>query len=131
VRRGVIATAGLLLTLGYGLIPMAQAQPASDIRVLQQQVQDLQARVAELEKKMFKQRVGGEGLAPEPKPGGWKVAYNWQLMRGGLDRSEVRERLGEPDNTRSIGKSSIWEYGDGKVRFYLGRVKSFVPANVK
>ena len=99
--------------------------------MLQQQVKDLQARVAELEKKMFRQQVGGEGTEPTPKPGGWKVAYNWQLLRSGLDRSEVRERLGEPDNTRSIGKFSIWEYGDGQGKFYLGRLNSFEPASVE
>lgn len=131
MKNAAILSVAWLLSIGLGLGAVAQAEPAADIQVLQQQVKDLQARVSLLEKKMFRQQVGGEGAELTPKPGGWKVGYNWQLMRSGLDRHQVRERLGEPENSHAVGKFTIWEYGDGQVKFYLGRVSSFEPATLK
>lgn len=101
--------------------PAAQQQ----IERLQQQVDALQTRLTALEQRFEAGVPLNKALKVEPKPGGWRNAANWQLLADGMTDDEVVRILGVPDNEKTIRKFEYWEYGDGKARLYMNRLKSW------
>ena len=123
----------LLPLLGAAMHSQA-AEPASDsqlIESLQREVRELRERVERLEAERQRPAPATTPLVAqpvppaEPVPGGGRIASNWGLLKPGQTDEEVAEILGEPDNRRTIRKFELWEYGDGIVRFYLRRLKSW------
>jgi len=47
-------------------------------------------------------------------------------LRKGTIGHEVEQILGPPQGTRSVSKFRYWYYGQGQVKFYQGRLKSFI-----
>ncbi len=125
----------LLPLLGAALHSQA-AEPTSDrqlIESLQQEVRELRERVERLEAE--RQQAAPPVAQPVPPagptPGGWRTSSNWGLLEKGQTDEEVAAILGEPDNRRTVKKFELWEYGDGIVRFYLRRLKSWeIPQGV-
>jgi hypothetical protein len=121
----------VLLPLLGAALPSQAAEPASDrqlIESLQQEVRELRKRVERLEAERERPApapVAQPAPPSEPVPGGWRTASNWGLLQKGQTDEEVAGILGEPDNRRSVRKFELWEYGDGIVRFYLRRLKSW------
>jgi len=129
----------LLLPLLGAALPSQAAEPASDrqlIESLQQEVRELRERVERLEAERQQPAPAAppvaQPVAPaEPVPGGWRTASNWGLLQKGQTDEEVAGILGEPDNRRTVRKFELWEYGDGIVRFYLRRLKSWeIPQGI-
>jgi hypothetical protein len=107
-------------------VPAAGGTPAEqEIEALQRQVRELQERVDRLEAKMAQGVPVNRAEEVEPVPGGWRHAFNWNLLVRGMTMEEVTEILGEPQNRRSANKYEFWEYGDGLVRMYLRRLRSW------
>lgn len=128
VRRGVPVAllCGCLAPAAVG------ADLSSEVERLHQQVSDLQARVQQLEERMDQGVPVNRALEVQPVEGGWRQAFNWSLLDGGMQTSRVSEILGEPDRRRSVSKFEFWHYGDeGLLRFYLGRLKSWeIPSGI-
>ena len=102
-----------------------------EIKALQQQAQELQDRVDRLEERMARGVPVNRADEVEPVPGGWREAFNWNLLVRGMTMEEVIEILGEPQKRRSANKYEFWEYGDGLVRMYLRRLRSWdVPGGI-
>jgi hypothetical protein len=110
--------------------PAPAAEPAPDserIEVLQRQVSDLQVRVERLEAELREGVPVNPARKVQPVPGGWRKVANWNLLAKGLDHAEVEEILGAPQSRKTVSKFEFWGYADGKVRFYLRRLKSWEP----
>jgi len=80
------------------LAPAAIASESTELQALQAEVAELRARVERLERDLT------DGIAINPA---------------------LEEILGAPQRTKTIKKHVLWYYGDGKVTFYLRRLKSF------
>lgn len=127
-----------LPALAFGLLAscclLAGPVTASDsarIDALEARVQALEERLARFEV-IGEARLAGEEVAPQPVEGGWRKLYNWGLLDRGMDGSEVEAALGEPERTKRISKFEHWLYGDGRLRFYLGRLKSWdLPSDLE
>lgn len=133
-RPSTIARAvpAILVSL-FTLAPVVQGadETTSDagMELMQQQIRELQARVQKLEAMM---EGGFNPVAPpEPVPGGWRKQANWALLAPGMSGYRVREILGEPQDETTVNKFEFWEYGDGKARLYMDRLKSWeVPVGI-
>jgi len=115
----------LPFTLSIFLAPASVASESMELQTLQAEVAELRARVERLERDL------NEGIAINParkvqaQPGGWNNPKNWKLLAKGMEGERVEEILGAPQTTKTIKKHVLWYYGDGKVTFYLRRLKSF------
>lgn len=126
-KRVAAALCGVL----FGVMPLAQA---ADEAALQQQIEVLQQRVTELEKRLdgletpqIKQAIRA-ATGPE-KPGHSEVAANWDFLKVGYSYDKVRELLGEPVKVKS-GAMEFWFYSDHEldgpfVKFLFNKVQSW------
>lgn len=114
-------------------LPAWAADPAQQqIERLQAEISALEARVQKLEQRWDEGVPVNPAIKIEPEPGGWRNAKNWKLLDDGMQYDEVLRILGEPDRTKSIKKFEHWIYGDGRVRLYLNRLKSWEkPSSLK
>lgn len=123
-RRGVAAA--IILAAAT----VSADSPQVQIDALNARVEALEARLAQVEAIAEARRKGAEEQ-PTPVAGGWRKAYNWGLLEKGMGPSAVESFLGEPEHTLRISKFDHWLYGDGRLRFYLGRLKSWeLPGNL-
>jgi hypothetical protein len=105
--------------------------PASEIELLRQQVEDLQARVSRLEDEIEQGMPVNVARSVEPVPGGWRKMTNWKRLAGGMDGHTVTRFLGEPDRKKTVKKFEFWYYGDGKASLYLGRLSDWdIPSGI-
>jgi hypothetical protein len=111
-----------LASAGLNAEPAAQRQ---QIEGLQRRVSDLEARIERLEAEIQRGVPVNPAREVQPVPGGWHAAANWGLLVAGQSDYEVEAILGEPQNRKTVSKFEFWEYGDGKLRFYLRRLKSW------
>ena len=113
-------------------VSAAGGTPAElEIEALQQQILELRERVERLEARMAQGIPVNRAEEVEPVPGGWRKAFNWNLLVRGMTMEEVIEILGEPQDRRSANKYEFWEYGDGLVRMYLRRLRSWdIPGGI-
>jgi len=114
-------------------LPAWAADPAQlQIERLEAEVSALKARVQKLEQRWEKGVPVNRAIKIEPVPGGWRSTKNWKLLGEGMQYDEVLRILGEPDKTKTIKKFEHWIYGDGRVRLYLNRLKSWeIPSSAK
>ena len=106
-------------------------QQSDEIATLKQQVRDLQARVERLEQTAQQEAMVESELNSAPVPGGWRKQTNWALLTKGMTDYRVKEILGEPQHEKTVNKFEFWEYGDGKARLYMRRLKSWeVPSGI-
>jgi hypothetical protein len=103
----------------------AAAADSGDIEALRAEIADLRARVEHLEKEVRTGVAINPARAVKPLPGGWNNEKNWKLLARDMQHERVQEILGEPDRTRNVSKFEYWYYGQGKVTFYQGRLKSW------
>lgn len=89
---------------------------AADDAALQQQVEMLQQRVTELERRLdaietpqIKQAI--RSAAGPEKPGDSTEASNWDFLKVGYSYDKVRELLGEPVDIKR-GAMEFWFYSD-------------------
>lgn len=118
-----------------GLLLTASGAAASDgvgadeqLEALRQQLQALQVRVDSLEARLdgeVNAAIAAAASGPQPVEGGWRKAHNWSILDKGMGTTEVATILGEPQRQKTVSKFEYWFYGDGKVRFYLDRLKSW------
>ncbi len=115
----------LPLALSVFLTPASVASESAELQALRAEIADLRARVERLEKDLNDGIAINPARKVKPQPGGWKNAKNWKLLAKGMDGDRVEEILGAPQRKKTISKHVLWYYGDGKVTFYLRRLKSF------
>ncbi len=129
---GILGRASVFLALlSILLTGSAVASDSARLDALEARVQALEERLARFEA-IGEARLAGKEVPPEPVEGGWRKAYNWGLLDRGMEDYEVEAVLGEPDRTKRISKFDHWLYGDGRLRFYLGRLKSWdLPSNLE
>lgn len=121
----------LSLSLFAPLAPAADESQQEQIEALKQQLQDLQERVERLEGEVQQGLPVNTARKIEPVPGGWRKAHNWKLLEKGLSDYEVVEILGEPDRQKTVKKFEFWYYGDGRLRVYMRRLKSWdIPSGI-
>jgi len=120
----------MLLTVAPLQVAADESPPNREIEVLKEQIRDLQARVERLEQQT-RQGAKADQATPVPVPGGWRKAANWRLLTKGMTDYQVKEILGEPDADKTVKKFEFWEYGDGRARLYLRRLKSWdIPTGI-
>lgn len=124
-----------MLLFLLALAPIVQGAEEStqgtEVEMLKQQIQDLQVRVEQLEQQIQQRSVSAPVASMEPVPGGWRKQANWALLSAGMSGHRVREILGEPQDETTVSKFEFWEYGDGKARLYMGRLKSWeIPSGL-
>ena len=131
-NRSSLATLTLAALLTIGTQVSADPAAQQQIERLQRQVDALQTRLQALEQRFDAGVPLNKALQVEPQPGGWRNAANWALLAVGMTQAEVVRILGEPDNQRTIKKFEHWDYGDGKTRLYLNRLKSWeIPSQAR
>lgn len=121
------SAAAVLLSsaLAAGLPATTQAAGTAEIDALKSELAALRQRVEKLEQELSLGVPVNPAREVEAKPGGAKTPDNWQLLAKGMEKYRVTEILGEPAETKTISKFEIWEYPQGRVRFYLGRLKRY------
>ena len=107
------------------LAPAAIASESTELQALQAEVAELRARVERLERDLTDGIAINPARKVQPQPGGWNNPKNWKLLAKGMEGERVEEILGAPQRTKTIKKHVLWYYGDGKITFYLRRLKSF------
>ena len=132
---GALMHPGAALLLSLLLVQPAvvadESSQDSEIEMLKRQVLDLQRRVERLEGELAQGVPVKRAREAEPVPGGWRKQHNWQLLTEGMTSYRVEEILGEPDRRKTVKKFEFWYYGDGKIRIYLRRLKSWeVPSTL-
>jgi hypothetical protein len=121
-----------LLTAGATAHLHAASSPErQQLEVLQQQVRELQARVARLEANADHGWSFDFEPSVQPLPGGWREADNWKLLGKGMEEQQVLQILGEPEQRKAVNKFEFWSYGDGKVKIYMGRLHSVEPPSTQ
>jgi outer membrane murein-binding lipoprotein Lpp len=111
---------------GSGLLSTAVLASEADLQAMERRLQALEARVEKLEADLVATDAAVDAVQPlEPVPGGWRKKANWRVLDKGMQPHEVREVLGEPEDTRRVSKFEYWSYGNGLIRFYFNRVKSW------
>ena len=134
IYAGVIGNTllGMALLFLAAAPPKVTAEPSSgsqEIEALKRQLHDLQARVERLESNVAEGLPVDPARTVQPAPGGWREASNWRLLAKGMDKAEVVRILGQPQSRKTVSKHEFWRYGDGTVRLYLARLKSWeLPA---
>ena len=99
---------------------------------MRQQILDLQKRVERLEGKVEQGPPPSAVQELQPVAGGWRKAHNWKMLAEGMTPYRVKEILGEPERQKTVNKFEFWYYGDGKLRIYLRRLKSWdVPGGLE
>ena len=120
------ATALMLCAVTIALSPTAgSAADEAALNALRQEIADLRARVERLEGELAAGVPVNPARVVQPVEGGWHAPQNWALLTEGMMPDRVIEVLGEADRVRVINKYEYWHYGDGVVRFYLGRLRSW------
>jgi len=85
----------------------AQRDPVEErIALLEEQVTDLQARVAKLEKQLTARFVPVKGEDQKTKPS----IVPWRALRKGMNRDEVKKLLGEPKDIMKFNENVVWGY---------------------
>ena len=132
MKRSAFSLCALLLSVA----PMVQADDAvlkQQIEALQQRVSDLEKRLDALETPQIKQAIK-EAVGPE-SPGDSKVASNWDFLKIGYGYDKVRELLGEPMNVKG-GAMEFWFYSDRDmdgpyVKFLFNKVNGWKGPEAK
>ncbi len=129
IHGRIAPLSALVMALLFSDAAIGSPSQSAEIETLKQQVLDLQKRVERLEGEIEQGVPVNPARVVEPEPGGWRTAGNWNLLAKGMPYYEVIRILGEPDSTKTVRKFEYWYYGDGKLRLYLRRLKSWeVPA---
>jgi len=113
---------------------------AADDAALQQQIELLQQRVTELERRLNAletpqiQQAIRAASGPE-NPGHSDVASNWEFLKVGYSYEKVRALLGEPVKVKS-GAMEFWFYSDRElegpfVKFLFNKVNSWKSPEAK
>jgi len=130
--RPVSFVSGLVLVLSlFGASQATAADP--EIEALKRQLLDLQQRVEKLESGLASTDAVVDAVQP-PKvvPGGWRKQANWRALDKGMEKHRVEEILGPREGSRRVGKFEYWSYGNGVLRFYFGRLKSWeIPDGIE
>lgn len=126
---GCLSAAAMMLPLAVATSFATDTAAQAEIDALKQQLNQLQARVERLEAQWQQGVPVNPALDVQPVPGGWRKAANWQMLDEGMPAHRVYEILGEPQRQRTVRKFELLEYGDGVVRLYLGRLKSWEVAH--
>lgn len=123
-RRVSFASCLVLVASLFVSMQVAAADP--EIEALKQQLLNLQQRVEKLEAGLASTDAAVDAVQP-PKvvPGGWRKQANWRVLDKGMETHRVEEILGEAESTRKVNKFEYWSYGNGLLRFYFGRLKSW------
>lgn len=106
-------------------LPVQAHEDDTEIELLRQQILDLQKRVERLEGEVEQGVPSSAAQALQPLAGGWRKAHNWKVLAEGMTAYRVKEVLGEPERQKTVKNFEFWYYGDGKVRLYLRRLKSW------
>ena len=122
ISVGRSALLWLLLSLS---VPVCAHEHNAEIDSLRQQILDLQKRVERLEGQVEQGVPSQAAQELQPVAGGWRKAHNWKVLAEGMTPYRVREVLGDPERQKTVKKFEFWYYGDGKVRLYLRRLKSW------
>lgn len=122
--RRFLAGMAFFIVTGPG-VAGAQVSTDAQLKALQQEIAELRSRVQRLEQELSAGVAVNPARVVQPVAGGWHATHNWDLMEKGLSQQRVVEILGEAESSRRINKFEIWQYGEGTVKFYLGRVKSW------
>ncbi len=116
LRAGCIGCLLLAFTLG------CYASDSDRITELEKQVQELKARLSNLEAPQ-----GNTSTRPKSvvSSNGWTVLGNWRTLKQGMSYDEVRATLGEPARIAG-GTIAQWYYpNQGRVTFYESKLDNW------
>ncbi|HKS58593.1 MAG TPA: hypothetical protein VJS12_25090 [Steroidobacteraceae bacterium] len=112
----IIAVVGFL---SFVLAFNANAQDSDRIVQLEKEIQEIKVRLSRLESLLS---TPSKAQDLETSREGWKSVGNWRKLTRGMDPSDVRQLLGEPDRVLG-GAFTFWEYQNGgTVAFYEEKV---------
>lgn len=95
------------------------ADDSDRIDQLEKDVQELKLRISKLESLLSNPAVVQDVVTPSD---GWKSILNWRKLTTGMNPSDVRKILGEPQRVDG-GNIAFWHYQNGGVvNFYNGKV---------
>ena len=95
------------------------ADDSDRIDQLEKEVRELKLRISKLESLLINPGAAQEVVTPGD---GWKSIANWRKLTTGMNPSDVRKILGEPQRVDG-GNIATWYYQkDGTVNFYKGKV---------
>jgi len=97
----------------------ANAQDSDRIVQLEKEIQEIKLRLSKLESLLGTPSKAQDLETPRE---GWKSVVNWRKLTRGMNPSDVRQILGEPDRVLG-GTFTVWEYQNGgMVSFYEEKV---------
>ena len=96
------------------------ADDSDRIDQLEKEVQELKLRILNLESLLSNQAAAQDVVTSGD---GWKSIANWRKLTTGMDPSDVRKILGEPQRVDG-GDLAYWHYQNGGVvTFFNGKVR--------
>jgi hypothetical protein len=96
------------------------ADDSDRIDQLEKEVQELKLRILNLESLLSNQAADQDVVTSGD---GWKSIANWRKLTTGMDPSDVRKILGEPQRVDG-GDLAYWHYQNGGVvTFFNGKVR--------
>jgi hypothetical protein len=98
------------------------ADDSDRIDKLEKEVQELKLRISKLESLLSNPAAAQDVVTSSD---GWKSIANWRKLTTGMNPSDVRKILGEPQRVDG-GDIAFWHYQNGGVvTFYEGKVDSW------
>ena len=95
------------------------ADDSDRIDQLEKEVQELKLRISKIES-LLSNPAAAQDVATSSD--GWKSIANWRKLTTGMNPSDVRKILGEPQRVDG-GNIAYWHYQNGgEVTFYEGKV---------
>ena len=95
------------------------ADDSDRIDQLEKEVQELKLRISKLESLLSNPNAAQDVVTSSD---GWKSIANWRKLTTGMNPSDVRKILGEPQRVDG-GNVAFWYYQNGgSVDFYEGKV---------
>ena len=107
-----------------GLLSLAvsfnsNAHDSDELDELEKEMQEIKHRLSELKSLLNNPRNDQKAAISAE---GWKSVTNWRKLTVGMDTSDVRQILGEPQRING-GKSTRWYYQNGGIiTFWEGTV---------
>ncbi len=118
----MIKTITMILFLSLGVAFNSYADDSDRIDHLEKEVQELKLRITKIESLLSNPDTAQEVVTSGD---GWKSIANWRKLTTGMNPTDVRKILGEPQRVDG-GDIALWHYeNEGEVMFINGKVKKW------
>jgi len=99
----------IIVLLSFMTASNLYAKDSDRIDQLEKEIQELDLRISKLES-LLNTTSSAQEIIPSNE--GWKSISNWRKLSTGMDTSDVRKILGEPERLDG-GMFATWHYGNG------------------